>query len=215
MNEPRKTCCLYLRVSTAEQTCDNQRGDVVQLARARGFEIVEVYEEKVSAASSRRAFDTMMLDAHRGRFGTIVVWSLDRFGRSMSGNLAAVIELDRMGVEVESVRESWLSSSGPARSLMLAVVSWVAEQERRRISERTKAALDRLRAKGVHVGRPRARVDMAEALRLRADGHSIRSIARKLKVGASTLHRALAAHVVPKAGCPAGDPQGAEITSAA
>ena len=98
---------------------------------------------------------------------------------------------------------------------MLAIVSWVAEQERRRISERTKAALDRLRAQGVHVGRPRARIDVAEAARLRAEGHSIRSIARKLKVGSSTLHRALAIHGVPKAGCLEAHPQAGEITTAA
>lgn len=185
---------IHLRVSTAEQSCDNQRGEVVQLIKSRGYEVAAVYEEHASAVKRRREFDRMLADAHRGQFNGIVVWALDRFGRSMPGNLAAVVELDRIGVRVISVREPWLDAGGPARSLLIAIVSWVADQERRRISERTKSALARLKAKGVPIGRPRAQFDMNIALQLRAHGSSIRATAKKLKVGASTLARAYEAH---------------------
>lgn len=161
--------------------------------------MVEVYEEKVSAAKERPAFQRMMLDAHRGRWSTLVVWALDRFGRSMAGNLASVLELDRIGVKVISVREPWLDTSGPVRSLLVAIFSWVAEQERIRISERTKAGQERARRAGKVVGRPRVMIDLPKALVLRECGKSIRAIAAELRVGAVTLHRALQAHDVVSA----------------
>jgi DNA invertase Pin-like site-specific DNA recombinase len=111
----------------------------------------------------------------------------------MVGNLQAVIELDRIGVQVISVREQWLDTSGPVRSLLIAIFSWVAEQERLRISERTKAGLERARRQGKQIGRPKAIINMPVALALRDRGFSIRQMARELKIGASTLHRLLTA----------------------
>jgi len=71
--------------------------------------------------------------AYRGDFEVVLVWSLDRLGRSMTGNLEAVLELDRCGVEVVSVREPWLDTGGPVRALLIAIFGWVAEQERAQI----------------------------------------------------------------------------------
>jgi len=96
----------YLRVSTTEQSYENQRPDLEALARARGFELVATYAEKVSAVKHRPAFERMLADAHRGKFQVVVVWSLDRLHRSMVGALQTVIDLDRRGVQVISVRES-------------------------------------------------------------------------------------------------------------
>jgi DNA invertase Pin-like site-specific DNA recombinase len=158
------TCALYLRVSSDGQSLDNQRPELHQLARARGLAIEHVFEEKRSAAQRRPAYEAMMLAAHQGQFQALVIWSLDRFGRSMVGNLTAVLELDRLGVQVISVRESWLDTASPVRPLLLAVFSWVAEQERRRISERTKAGLDRACRHGRHLGRPRVCVSLGAAL---------------------------------------------------
>jgi hypothetical protein len=109
---------LYLRVSKSDgsQTVENQRPEVEQLARARGFEIAQVYEEQVSAAKHRPRYEEMLRDARRGKFHVLVVWALDRFGRSMVGNLSDVLELDRLGVTVVSARESWLDTGGPVRS---------------------------------------------------------------------------------------------------
>ena len=199
-----KKAALYIRVSTDGQSLDNQRPDLIQLAKTRGFEIVEVHEEKISAAAKQRpAFDKMMLAAHQGRWTTLVIWSLDRLGRSMINNLTTVLELDRIGVQVVSVKEQWLDTSGPVRSLLLAIFSWVAEQERRRISERTRAGIERARRAGKTIGRPRVTFDLTKALTLRAQRFSIRQVARQLKVGTSTVHRAFQAHdalaaLVPK-----------------
>src|SRR5882762_6052559 len=75
---------LYLRVSTDQQTTDNQRPELVALARQRGFSIEAVYDDTGSAIKQRPEFDRMTLDAHRGKFDVLLVWSLDRLGRSVS-----------------------------------------------------------------------------------------------------------------------------------
>lgn len=191
----RRRAALYVRVSSDTQHTDSQKPDLLRLCRARDLDIVAVYEETISAvAQHREHFERMKLAAHRGEFEVLVVWALDRLGRSMTGNLQTVLGLDRVGVEVVSVREPWLDTSGPVRSLLIGVFSWVAEQERAQIIARTRAGLERARRQGKQIGRPRAQIDVATALTLRQGGASVRVIARQLKVGASTLHRALQAH---------------------
>jgi DNA invertase Pin-like site-specific DNA recombinase len=183
---------IYLRVSTDKQSTENQRPEVEQLAAARGFEVVHVYEETMSAAKSRPIFAQTLKDARRGKFKVLVIWALDRFGRSMVGNLQDVLELDRLGVTVVSVKETWLDTGSPVRSLLVAIFSWVAEQERARLIERTKAGLQAARRRGSKIGRPRKRVDLDRARELRGDGKSLRVVAKELGVGYATLCRALA-----------------------
>ena len=189
-----KRAAIYLRVSTDQQTTQNQRPALAQLSRTRGWEIVKIYEEACSAAKQRPIFDAMMLDATRGNFDVLAVWSLDRLGRSMQGNLATVLELDRLGVQVVSTKESFLDTDGPVRPLLIAIFGWVAQQERERLIERTKAGLERARRQGKQIGRPRVRVDIAKALALKAEGKSIRRIATELGIGAATVHRSLQNH---------------------
>lgn len=80
------------------------------------------------------------------RVHAVAVWALDRLHRSMTGAITSVLELDRLGVPVHWVREGWLDLSGPVRPLLVAIFGWVAEQERTRLIERTKAGLARARA---------------------------------------------------------------------
>jgi DNA invertase Pin-like site-specific DNA recombinase len=186
----QRSAALYLRVSTDEQTTENQRPELERLAQRRGLRVAGVYEETKSAARARPQFERLRADAHAGRFSVLLVWALDRFGRSMVGNLQAVLELDRAGVEVVSLAEPWLDTGGPVRSLLIAIFSWVAEQERIRLGERTKAGLENAKRKGIKLGRPRARVD-PRARDLVAEGLSVRAIAKRLRMAKSTLHRAL------------------------
>jgi putative DNA-invertase from lambdoid prophage Rac len=193
-----KRVAIYLRVSTDQQTTEHQRPEVEQLARARG-NIVATYEERASASKQRPEFDRMMRDARRGKLDTLVVWALDRFGRSMVGNLQDVLELDRLGVQIVSVRESWLDTAGPTRSLLVGIFSWVAEQERVRLIERTKAGMATARRRGKRIGRPRRRFDLDEVRRLVRQGASLRQAATTVGVPFSTVQRAWASD--PK-GCP-------------
>lgn len=183
---------LYVRVSTVDQHTENQVPELEQLAGTRGWEIVATYAENVSAAKVRPEFDRMLRDAHRGRFDCILVWSIDRLGRSMLGNLQVVLDLDRKGVKVISVRESWLDAEGHVRNLLLGVISWVAEQERLRLTERVRAGVARARRQGVRLGRPKAVIDLARALQLKSEGASLRGIAATLGCSTSVLQRLLA-----------------------
>jgi DNA invertase Pin-like site-specific DNA recombinase len=159
----------------------------------KNYEIAGVFEEKASAAKSRPAFDEMMAMAHKGKLAgsCIVVWSLDRLGRSLVGNMNTILALDQLGVPVVSLREPWLDMQGPVRSLLIAIFSWVGEQERRRIIERTNAGIERARRQGKVLGRPKKYINLDEAVRLRAQGLSLEVVAKKLGVGMATLHRAL------------------------
>ena len=193
-----RTAALYLRVSTDEQTVDNQRPELEQLARARGLEVVATFEEAASAAKKRPQHEAMMRAARRSAFEVLVIWALDRFGRSMVGNLADVLELDCVGVQVVSVRETWLDTSGPTRNLLVAIFSWCAEQERTRLIERTRAGMERARRAGKRIGRRARRIDLDEAMALRAAGLSVRATASRLGVPPATLHRALGRARVPE-----------------
>lgn len=182
---------IYLRVSKGEQHVENQRPDVDKIVERRRLELVDVYEESVSAAKRRPEFDRMLKDARKGRFDVLVIWAIDRFGRSMIGNIQTVLDLDRRGIETVSVQEPWLDTGGPVRELLIAIFSWIAEQERARLIERTNAGLDRAKRKGVRLGRPQTRVDVWQAERLLAGGASLRKVAEELRVPLGTLHRAL------------------------
>jgi len=187
-----RRAALYVRVSTDEQETDNQRHELERVARARGFEVVDVYEEIESAVKKRPAYEKMKSDAHRRRFDVLMIWAIDRFGRSLAGNVADIVELDRVGIQIISVSEPWLDTSGPVRGLLIAIFSWCAEQERLRLIERTKAGLARARREGKRLGRKPRRFDVARARALRAEGKSLREVGAALGVSKSTLARELA-----------------------
>ncbi|TAN40123.1 MAG: recombinase family protein [Nitrospirae bacterium] len=186
-----KRAAIYLRVSSEEQTYENQRPDVERVVRTRGYELVRTYEEQAGAAKARSAFARLMADAHQGLFDVLVVWAFDRFGRSMTGNMQAVLDLDRRGVTVVSVREPWLDTQGAVRPLLIAIFSWVAEQEREQLVARTVAGMARARKKGVRIGRPEMPIDKALVRALHAQGESVRQISQRLRVPKTTVHRAL------------------------
>jgi len=193
--DPALTAAVYLRVSTNDQNPENQRADLMRLAKARGFKHLELYEETASTAKRRPKFEAMRFAAHGGGFRSILVWSVDRFGRSMLGNIRDVLELNRIGVAVVSCKETWLDTDGPTRDLLLAIFSWIAEQERRRIGERTKAGLIQARKRGSRIGRPHrmGAALVARARAMRKAKLSLRAIAVALKVPRATLARTLGA----------------------
>lgn len=186
-------CALYLRVSTTDQNPENQLPALTQIANSRGLEVSTVIEEKMSGSKkSRPGLDQLLQGAHRGEFTHVIVWAIDRLGRSMKGVVDMITELDRIGCKVISYQEPWLSMDGPIRPLLISIFAWVAEQERTRLIERTNAGLATARRNGKKLGRPAVALDIDEAYRLRKQGYSLREAARKLGVGKGTLERALA-----------------------
>jgi len=188
-----KKAAIYLRVSTERQAVENQRAEVEQLVRARGFEPV-VYEEVESAAKARPVLDKMLDDARRGQVQAVALWALDRLHRSLPGAVNTVLELDRLGVQVLSVREPWLDTSGPVRPLLVAIFGWVAQQERERLIERTRAGIARARAQGKRLGRPATSpLKVGAALQLIEGGLSIRAAAKQAGVAREVVRKAVAA----------------------
>jgi DNA invertase Pin-like site-specific DNA recombinase len=186
----------YVRVSTAEQTADNQRPAIETLCRERGYTILRWYEETVSGAAKRRpVFEQMLADARSRKFDALVVWSVDRFSRGGAGSCFAVLgQIDAAGVDFISVKESYLDTSGPFRDVLLAFAATVARMERDRLIERTKAGLARARAQGRVGGRPRKHLPLVElALKMLNEGASYDEVRKKYGMPASTLRRYRAA----------------------
>jgi DNA invertase Pin-like site-specific DNA recombinase len=190
-----QVAALYARVSSTDgrQTVENQLPELEHLAAARGFKVAR-YEEHESAAKARPVLDQLMADARAGKVHAVIVWALDRLHRSMVGAVNAVLELDRLGVQVISVREPWLDSGGPVRPLLVAIFGWVAEQERANLIARTKAGLARARAQGKRLGRPPCSpVLLTAAADLVRSGVPVAKAARLKGVKRTTLRRFLAA----------------------
>ena len=183
-------CALYARVSTTDQTCDNQLIELRRYVEARGWTATEFVDSGVSGATHKRpALDALLKDAKRRRFDVVVIWKLDRLGRSLKHLLFLVEELQALGIALVSLGES-IDATTPAGRLQFHVLSAVAQFERDRIRERVVAGLQRARAQGVRLGRPRRRID-PERLATVA-GLPDREAARRLGIPRSTLQRWLA-----------------------
>lgn len=165
---------IYLRVSKDDGSQDetNQEPDCRRLCEARSWPRPMVFAERESGARERPVWNQLLEYAHQGEVNAIVVWSLDRIGRTMWKTIDDVRALERGGCRLVSVRESWLDTGGPAAPLLLAIFAWVAEHERTRLVERTKAGIARARARGAVLGRPAVEVSavmVARAVKLRKD----------------------------------------------
>jgi DNA invertase Pin-like site-specific DNA recombinase len=187
---------IYARVSTINhgQETGMQTQDLQEFCRLREFQLVDSYiDEGVSGSKdSRPELDRLMTDARKRRFDAVLVWKLDRFGRSLKHLVNALAEFQALGIAFISYKES-LDMTTPAGRLMFGVVAAMAEFERDLIRERTKAGVAFARSKGKHIGRPRLPIQPAEVHRLRASGFSQRAIGRELGVSEGTIRRLVVA----------------------
>jgi DNA invertase Pin-like site-specific DNA recombinase len=156
---------IYVRVSKDEassdgklQDTDNQLIPLLKYCEARGWEVSEVFTDRASGGNSNRPdFQRMLGKVRQKHFNAILVWSLDRFSREgMTNTLSYIKQLKSYNCGLVSLQESWLDTTQQGVSeLLLAIFSWVASEEKKKISERTKAGLEKLKAKGIKLGRPR------------------------------------------------------------
>jgi DNA invertase Pin-like site-specific DNA recombinase len=172
---------LYARVSTLNnQDPEMQLSELREYARHRDLQITEEYiDQGVSGCKeSRPALNRLMADACRRRFDAILVWKIDRFGRSLKHLVNSLAELAALGVAFISLRDN-LDLSTPSGRLMFQIIGAMAEFERALIQERVRAGLRNARAKGKRLGRPRVTVDASRiALCVRRAGLGRRSRAR-------------------------------------
>src|SRR5712692_570772 len=182
---------IYARVSTTNghQDPEMQLRELREYAEHRGLTIAGEYVDRMTGSKdSRPALNRLMADASRRKFDAVLVWKLDRFGRSLRHLVNALAELEALGLTFISLRDN-LDLSTPSGRLMFQIIGAMAEFERALIQERVKAGLRNAKAKGRRLGRPRADVDEAEVLALRNAGASWRTIAKKLGIGLGTVHR--------------------------
>jgi len=159
---------IYARVSTTNhgQDAGLQTGEMRQFAEARGWTLAGEYVDAgVSGAKdSRPELNRLMSDAHEGRFDVVLVWKLDRFGRSLRHLVNALAEFESLGIAFVSLSDNLDLSTASGR-LMFNIIGAMAEFERALIQERVKAGIRNARAKGRRIGRPRANVDADQIAR--------------------------------------------------
>ena len=184
---------IYARVSTADQhTIPEQVRQLEELARRRGWKIVRTVREIASGASKRAKRDELLDDARRRELDAILVWKLDRWGRSVADLVATLNELTALGVVFVSMTEA-LDLSTPSGRALAGMLAVFAEFERDMLRERVRGGLERARREGKHLGRPptaASHADEVRALRRREMSHA--EIARRLSIGETSVRRILA-----------------------
>lgn len=169
MNENGNKVAIYARVSTDEQTTDNQVPVLKELAERRGWQIIDVFTEEASAWKSghQKELKKLLKRASYHDYDYLIIWALDRLTREGIGTIMQLFNTFRQyGVQVVSQQEPWVEQSGPMADLLLAVAGWAAEFESKRRSERIKAALARKKARGEPIGRIRGAKDKKKRKRL-------------------------------------------------
>ena len=188
---------IYARVSTRErgQDAQNQLHQLREFASRQGWVVVHEFVDYESGSTDdREQFQTMFQAAGRRQFDVLLFWSLDRFSRE--GVFETLTHLNRLtgfGVRYRSFTEQWFDSCGIFRDAVISIMATLAKQERVRISERTKAGLERARREGKTLGRPKAEVNADQIRQLRARGLSWPAVAAQTGVARATCQRAVAA----------------------
>lgn len=184
---------LYARVSTNDQqTLAMQNRAMREHAARRGWTIVLQVREVNSGAAKREVREKVLDAARRREIDLVLVWRLDRWGRSVTDLLATLQELEHLGVGFVSLTEA-LDLTTPTGRAMAGLLAIFAEFEREILRERTKAGLAYARTNGKRLGRPAtAAVHAAEIRKLHRAGVSKSEIARRMRIGRTSVRRILA-----------------------
>ncbi len=147
---------IYCRVSTNKQEADNQVIQLQAYCEKSNYIIYKVYTDIISGKETTRpAYDAMFADAHKKLFDLLLFWDLSRFSRAGTlFTLQKLKELENVGINWESYQEPYFKSAGQFKDVVLSIIATIAKIEREKISERTKAGLERAKRKGRLAGRP-------------------------------------------------------------
>jgi putative DNA-invertase from lambdoid prophage Rac len=185
---------LYARVSTHDQqTIPLQMRAIREYAAHRGWRIALQVKEIGSGASQREKREQLLEAARRRQVDVVLVWRLDRWGRSVTDLLATLQELEHLGVGFVSLTEA-LDLTTPAGRAMAGLLAVFAEFEREILRERVRAGLAHARQNGQRLGRPLTAALYAEQVhKLHRAGISKSGIARRMRIGRTSVRRILAA----------------------
>lgn len=196
-----KRCLVYARVSTKNQTTQNQLLPLRTFAKNRGWKIVkELLDIGFSGTTAKRPqlTELMQMAQHR-EFDVLLVYSLDRFGRSVKHLVTSLEEFNALGIDFCAYNQN-IDTTTPTGKLFFTMISAFAEFEASIIKERVKAGLDRARSEGKILGRPKTvNLDLKKVKELRRD-LSIRQVAKKLGTSSGSIQRALLQKAVPDPG---------------
>lgn len=147
---------IYVRVSTVDQNPENQENSLVEYCRNNEYELFKIYIDKGESGlkDSRPSFDIMLKDMRSRKFRAIVIWKLDRMGRSLQHLLHILNEMQKKKIDLIVTTQN-IDTTTASGKLMFSIFGAFAEFESTLISERTIAGMDRAKKQGKHIGRPR------------------------------------------------------------
>jgi len=184
---------IYARVSTINkgQDVDMQLNELRAYCQQKGWAIAHEYVDKGISGSkaSRPQLNRLMEHASEHRFDAVLVWKLDRFGRSVRHLVNAIAELESSNVAFISLRDN-IDLTTPVGRLMFNVIASMAQFERELIAERVKAGMANARSKGKQIGRPSLDIDSKQIASLKASGLSWNGVSDAIGASVSTCQRA-------------------------
>lgn len=190
-----KKIAIYGRVSTSGQSTDMQIQECRQYADRCGYEVVATYTDTISGTTSkddRVALGRLIEDAFARKFEAVVVYSIDRLGRSLKHCLDILETLKEHRCDFVSLKQQ-IDTASPTGQLIFNIFACLASYERTMILERTALGRARAKARGVKFGRKsKMNESVAEAVRLlRGKGAGIKDIAKSLQIGVGSVYKAL------------------------
>ena len=186
---------IYARVSTDEQTTENQVFELEKVAKRMGWTVTEVYADTISGAKAKRPeLDKLLKSAMRKEIDVVMAWSVDRLGRSLQHLITLLSDIQSKNVDLY-LHQQGIDTTTPSGKMMFQMCGAFAEFERGMIRERVIAGQTRAKAQGKHIGRPSNLNDgLIHSIKyMREQGVGIRRIVKDLKVGVSTVYKVLEA----------------------
>jgi putative DNA-invertase from lambdoid prophage Rac len=187
---------IYARVSTSDQDCAMQLDELKEYCSRRKWSINSEYIDEgwSGRKSDRPALNRLLYDAQVHAFDAVLVWKLDRFGRSVADLTANIQRIEKFGIRFIAVSQGIdTDQSNPTSRLLMNMLAAIAEFEAEIIRERVKAGVEHAKRVGTKsgnpIGRPARVFRRDEVIRLRSEGKTVREIARQFKIGIGTVMR--------------------------
>ena len=187
---------IYSRVSTNEQTVENQLRVLREVAEKRGLEVVrEISDEGISGAKGRderQGFDELIKGSVKNEWDIILVWDVSRLGRSLKHLVSFLEDIQSARCDMY-IHQSGIDTSTASGKMMFGMLSVFSEFERSMIRERVIAGQQRAKSEGKHIGRPTNVNDgiITAVYQLRQNNVPISRIAKDLQIGVGTVYKIL------------------------
>ncbi len=195
LNLTGKKCLIYARTSTSDQENANQVAQLQEYAKKQGWDVIETIEDVCSggrAAQERQGLSKVFQLSHQRSFDTLLFWSLDRLSREGTREtIQYLTTLEKCGVAWHSFTEPYLSttSMGIFKDAIISLLSCLAKQEKIRVSERTKSALQRIRQFKKLGRKPTPIEKINQAKGFREQGMSFAQIGKQMGITRSRAHQ--------------------------